>query len=93
MTTVTVDPAALTRLAADLDRAARDLQRVRGRLAGLPDATSAAPELDAAVREFGRHWTWAIGRLHDRVATVGVGLRAAATAYADTDAAIASACD
>jgi uncharacterized protein YukE len=93
MSTFTVDPAALTRLALDLDRSARDLQHVRSRLAGLPDATSAAPELDAAVREFGRHWKWAIGRLHDRVSTVGVGLRAAATAYADTDAAIASACE
>lgn len=93
MTAFTVDPAALSRLAADLDRSARDLQRVRSRLAEQPDATSAAPELDAAVRELGQHWKWAIGRVHDRVDTVRAGLVAAATAYADTDAAIASACE
>jgi uncharacterized protein YukE len=93
MSTFAVDPDALRRLAVDLDRSARDLQRLRGRLDGLPGGTSAAPDLDDAVRDFGRHWKWAIGRLHDRVSTVGLGLQAAATAYADTDAAIASACE
>ena len=93
MSTFTVDPEALHRLAGDLDRSARDLQQLRGRFAGLPSATSAAPELDDAVRDFAHHWRWAIGRLHERVATVGAGLRASASAYADTDAAIAAACD
>jgi uncharacterized protein YukE len=93
MSTLTVDPDALHRLAGDLDRSACDLQRLRGRLAALPDATAAAPEFDDAVRDFARHWQWAIGRLHERVATVGAGLRASATAYAETDAAIAAACD
>lgn len=93
MSSFTVDPSALVGLAHDLDRSARDLQRLRGRLDGLGCSGCQAAELDDALGEFGRHWAWAIGRLHERVGTVGAGLRASAAVYADTDAAIAAACE
>ena len=83
VSTITVEPAALTRLAGRLDDVAAEL----GAAARELSAGAVPGDLADAVDDFCASWRWALGRAGEAAAAAAGQLRDSATRYSTTDAA------
>lgn len=85
VSTITVEPAALTRLASRLEDVAAELAAAARELS----AGTAPGDLAGAVHDFCESWRWALSRTGEAASAAGAQLRDSATRYAQTDAALA----
>lgn len=95
MSDLTVDLAAVKRIAADLSRAADSADAVKQGHEGLSDTRAATGRGDAAhaVETFLSRWKYGCGLLEGDLRTLAAWLQQSAAAYRQTDDALAKAAE
>jgi hypothetical protein len=86
-----VQPDELRRLAASLASFRAQLDRVGARLSSLGEAETGHAGVTSALRDFVDHWRYAVGKIDDHARGVEEKLDQAAESYTATDSGIARA--